>query len=114
MDVESVRNNHDAAASNQDFFFFLTIRLHSVESWVVFSLESCLESSPVCYLVTLLVFFFSFFASVFNPYFRFLLFFFWLLGFFIFCSVEIFEETVVFAECVYYACLSAILLLRSQ
>ena len=41
-------------------FFFLTIRLHSVESLVVFSLESCLESSPVCYLVTLLVFFFLF------------------------------------------------------
>ena len=93
MDVESVRNNHDAAASNEEYVF-LTIRLHSVESWVVFSLESCLESFPVGYLVTLLVFFFCcccccfFFASLFNFYFEFVFSFFFLaFGFFIFRSV---------------------------
>ena len=101
---------------NMFFFFFLTIRLHSVESWVVFSV---VLSLPVCYLVTLLVFFFSFCFlllpfSIFIFVFSFFLASCFFIIIIIFRSVWIFKETVVFAECVYYACLSAILLLRSQ
>ena len=104
MDVESVRNNHDAAASNEEYVF-LTIRLHSVESWVVFSLESCLESFPVGYLVTLLVFFFVvvvvvFFLLLFSIFIlnSFLVFFFWRLGFLSFVPFKFLKRRLFFCR----------------